>query len=177
MEKHRSKESLVIKARQEVSSESYGSKLVQRGKKRSKEDLMLQQINEEDNYKPSPRLKVAVTKRKPLKPQQLYDSGYDMHVSGTSQVPRNIRPNLRRNELPEAFTQESVNYQSTRQLPHIYSTQLDAGMRKLDSRGNTRVQRDEGDMGGGPQYEEGIYGFIRPPKAAFVYEPRSRAYY
>lgn len=80
MEKHRSKESLVQKARQEVSIESVGSRLQTR-KKKSREDLMLHQIIEEENFKPSPRFKVPVTKRKQLKPQHLFDAGFDLHVT------------------------------------------------------------------------------------------------
>jgi hypothetical protein len=178
MEKHRSKESLVSKARQEVSSDSIASRLQPR-KKRSKEDLNLHQINEEEAHKPSPRFKIPVTKRKPLRPQQLFEVGFDFHVR-SKQHGRNLRPYVRQTDL---LSQDTSTHQSTRQLPFIHayelsSSQVESVHRKLESRGNTRIGRDEGDVGGGPQYEDGGHSLARQPKyGGFEMLQRPRGYY
>lgn len=119
MEKHRSKEIIAMKPRHEIPLDTVGGRLNQR-KKRSKEDLIMHQINEEEAFKPSPRFKAPTTKRKPLKPQQLYDAGYDSHTT-TAQHARNFRPNVRRGDLQEGSQHETLSHQSTRTLPHIYA--------------------------------------------------------
>jgi len=179
LEKHRSKESLVSKARAEVSTESVGGR-IQARKKKSKEDLILHQIIEEESFKPSPRFKIPVSKRKPLKPQQLFETGYDFHVL-SNQHGRNLRPYPRKIDQTETLhSQDTSTHQSTRQLPHIYLQQPEQMHRKLESRGNTRVGRDEGDVGGGPQFphDEGVYSYARPAKyGGFEMLQRPRAFY
>jgi hypothetical protein len=115
MEKHRSKESLVNKARQEVSAESVGSRMQTRKKK---DDL--RQIIEEDSCKPSSRIKAPMTKRRALRPQQLFETGFENTVS-PRQLSRNLKPYARRNELLEQQSQDTSTHQSTRQLPYLHA--------------------------------------------------------